>query len=139
MRKPRAIIFDDEVIILDLLKALLAKRGYEVLTYSEPVICPLYEKSGDKCDKEYPCADVVITDLQMPRMSGIELLHCQLERGCPVTIKNKALVTTELDTENEETVRKLGCAFIGKPIKLSVLGDWLDGCETRFDLSRPLA
>jgi len=42
MRKRRAIIFDDEPVVLLVLKDFFETRGYEVLAFREPVICPVY-------------------------------------------------------------------------------------------------
>ena len=45
MRKWRAVVIDDEEIIVHLLKDCLSLGSYEVLSYTGPVICPIsYEK-----------------------------------------------------------------------------------------------
>ena len=135
MRKRRAIIFDDEPIILLVLKDFLVSRGYEVLLYDEPVECPLYN-GGDSCRSEAPCGDIVLTDYKMPRMNGIELLQAQARNGCKLTAKNKALMTGFMDERKAGEVRELGAAFFEKPLPFDVLGQWLDECEQRMDLDR---
>jgi len=52
MRKPRAIIFDDDIFILILLKDFFLMRGYEVLHLSGPtIVCPLYGDEGEEAVK----------------------------------------------------------------------------------------
>jgi DNA-binding response OmpR family regulator len=63
MRKPRVIIYDDDVNILNLLKDFFSRIDYEVLTYSEPIVCPIREKNADNCIDHNPCADIILTDL----------------------------------------------------------------------------
>ena len=136
MRKIRIIIFDDDVVTLRLLKILLTDRNYEVLSFNEPIICPIYEKNTGNCTKDNQCADIIITDFEMPKMNGSELLQKQSERGCKVDIRNKAIISGNIDNEN--VIKKLGYAFFKKPIELSELIEWLNECEKRVDLSLPL-
>lgn len=137
MRKRRVIIFDDEPVVLLVLEDFFTSRGYEVLTYGAPVDCPLYN-GEESCRNEAPCGDIVLTDYQMPRMNGIELLQTQARRGCKLNSKNKALMTGFMDGEKAEAVQALGAAFFEKPLPLDVLGRWLDECEQRMDLSQPV-
>lgn len=138
MRRRRAILFDDEPSVLELLDAVLSRRGYEVMSFSEPVVCSIYENNADTCINEYPCADVIITDFNMPRMTGIQLLKKQMESGCRLSSKNKALISACLDEEAQNSIEQLGCSFLSKPFRLSTLSLWLDDCEKRIDLSMPL-
>lgn len=138
MRKRRAVVIDDERIIVDLLAEFFSTRGYEVLSYTAPVVCPLREAEGKPCDSEYPCADVIITDFKMPGMNGLDLLEEQFMQGCKVRGENKALTSGYLDGESHSGMKQRGYAFFQKPIDFSKLSAWLDECETRMDLSRPL-
>jgi DNA-binding NtrC family response regulator len=61
------VIVDDEADLLDLLTLILTeKTDYNILTTSEP------KQALDWC-REYN-ADVLISDLRMPQLEGIELL-----------------------------------------------------------------
>ncbi|HWR58654.1 MAG TPA: response regulator [Thermodesulfovibrionales bacterium] len=138
MRKPTVIIFDDDLINLKVLKSLItATRDYEVLTFDRPVDCPVY---GDieSCAGLNPCADIIITDYKMPGMTGIEMLHRQEQRGCGVDMRNKAVMSADLDDKQQEIIKGLGWAFFEKPFKFNNLLAWLDECEKRIDLSVPL-
>ena len=53
MRKLKVIIFDDEVMILHMLNRWFSQKGYEVLTFNEPAVCPIYEKNEEKQHVEH--------------------------------------------------------------------------------------
>ncbi len=138
MRKRRAVIIDDEEIIVDLFKDFFFERKYEVLAYTGPVVCPMRDEKGNLCNTVYPCADVIITDFEMPRMNGLELLQEQSRHGCNLKRENKAVMSGHLDEESHWKVKQLGYAFFQKPIDFSKFSAWLDECEKRMDLSQPL-
>ena len=54
IRKKRAVIYDDDDMILKVLKEFLSMRDYEVFTFQSPVICPLGEIAKNLCLKPYP-------------------------------------------------------------------------------------
>jgi len=137
MRKRRAIIFDDEPVVLLVLKDFFETRGYEVLAFREPVICPVYGNTTG-CTNKAPCGDIVLADHGMPTMTGIELFHAQARNGCQLTSKNKALLTGYMDDRRMQDIKDLGIAFFEKPVPFDMLGRWVDECEPRMDLSLPL-
>lgn len=139
MRKKRAILIDDEPFILDLLRKFFEDSGYEVITLSEPHACPVYADAGrEVCQSRFPCADLIITDMKMPRMSGLELLRQQREMHCKLDIRNKALISGFLSDEEEAQMRDLGCSFFRKPFRLSELVPWITECSQRMDLDTRL-
>ncbi len=138
MRKRRAVVIADEEIIVDLFKDFFSTRKYEVFSFTSPVVCPICEKNGNLCNTSYPCADVIITDFNMPDMNGLELLQEQSKHGCKLRKENKALMSGYLDKESYRKVKQLGYAFFQKPIEFSEISAWLDECEKRVDLSQPL-
>jgi len=137
MRKRRAIIFDDEPVVLLVLKDFFETRGYEVLAFREPVICPVYGDTAG-CMNKAPCGDIILADYGMPTMTGIELLQAQARNGCKLTSKNKALLTGYRDDRKMQDIRDLGIAFFEKPVLFDELARWVDECESRMDLSLPL-
>jgi two-component system, probable response regulator PhcQ len=60
-------IVDDEPNILSALKRSLRKEGWQILTYSDPLLA-VNELSQIACD-------LIISDYRMPGMNGVELLH----------------------------------------------------------------
>ena len=137
MRRRRAILVDDEPVVLNMLKMFFELRGYDVIACREPVRCPVYEDHA-KCGNLRPCADVVITDYRMPKMSGIELLEAQARMGCKLASRNKVVISGYLDEPELRKIEELGCAFLQKPFTPEELEAWLVGCEERMDLTKPL-
>jgi CheY-like chemotaxis protein len=138
MRKRRVMIFDDERIILSMMRYYFNVRGgYEVFTYDSPQICPIWKQDTD-CSRRAPCADIVIADLMMPKMTGVELFKAQARRGCRVPVKHKMLMSGFFDKLNSKDVLELGCAVFEKPIDFNRLSIWLLSCEMNMDLSTPL-
>jgi DNA-binding NtrC family response regulator len=137
MRKKRAIIVDDEAVVLNLLKMFLELRKYEVIACREAFSCTIY---GDhtKCDNLQPCTDVLITDNRMPKMSGIEMLEAQERMGCKLIPGNKVVISGFLDECEFKKIGELGCAFLQKPFTPEEMEAWLVGCEERMDLTKPL-
>jgi CheY-like chemotaxis protein len=139
VRKPRVILCDDEVMIRDAFGRLLERRGYEVICSDTPITCTICRNGVDSCRQHTLLADILITDQIMPGMKGIELLEMLHRNGCKLDSRNKALITGCIDSTIEERVKELNCKFFPKPVRFSLLNEWLDDCETRFDLSQPLA
>jgi CheY-like chemotaxis protein len=139
MRKLRAVLIDDQEIVVNVLRDYLLTRNYEVLSYTNPAACPIHDVKGNYGCMDNPCADVIITDFKMPGMNGLELLREQSAYGCKLTKENKAVMSGYIDEESHEQIQHLGHAFFQKPIAFSRLAAWLDDCEKRVDLSRPLS
>lgn len=139
MRKPRAIVCDDEELILELFRSILEMMGYEVLTAATPMTCPFYREHADSCPQHNRCADILITDHNMPVMTGLELLEIQHQKGCKLISRNKALITGIGDPTLRAKAELIGCQFITKPVSASTLIAWIRECEKRIDLSEPLA
>jgi response regulator RpfG family c-di-GMP phosphodiesterase len=137
IRRPRAVIIDDDIVIMALLRTYFHLRGYDVLTYREPRVCPLSEEDTE-CRLNRPCADIMLVDFSMPRMNGIEILSAQSAKKCKLTAKNKALITGYSDLLSQSIIDELSCAFFEKPLDFNLLAAWFDECEKRIDLSQPL-
>jgi len=139
MRKLRVILCDDENMVLDVFRHLFERMGYEVLTADTPITCAFYREHANTCPQHDRCTDILITDHNMPNMTGLELLEMQHHRGCKLTSKNKALMTGNADSRLSEHAAVLGCQFFSKPVSISTIIAWVKDCEKRVDLSDPLA
>ncbi len=138
MRKRRAIVFDDDQVLLSLFTEFFSLIGYEVFAYAAPLLCPVAGENASACTRAYPCADVLIVDNQLLGMNGLDLLCAQSRHGCKLTNRNKALMAGFIDEEAQKIVDQMGYAFFKKPLDLKVLSDWVRECEKRTDLSHPL-
>ncbi len=75
-RKPKVMVLDDDPNVCETLKLYLRKAGYDVEAYTDPVAA--------KERLEIAEFDVVITDLMMERIDGLEMLHI-IKRISPST------------------------------------------------------
>ena len=72
--KSRILILDDEKNYLLVLEALLSDAGYAVTPINDPEMAVSYLEEAE--------VDVVITDMKMPKMSGLEVLQ-HVKRNSP--------------------------------------------------------
>ena len=61
------IVVDDELELASLFKAFLKDEGYDVVSFTDPVLALVYYK--ETADKH----SLIITDLRMPGICGIDL------------------------------------------------------------------
>jgi DNA-binding response OmpR family regulator len=136
MRKARIMIFDDDPFILQILGNYFSNMDFEVQPFPEPVSCCPCESIGS-CSS--PCADIVITDFRMPELNGIDLLYCQRQCGCTISIENIAIVSGNMPEEHLPDAYEVAGMFFQKPFSLAELGAWAKECISRVDLTLPLS
>jgi len=109
IRASRILIVDDQKMVRELLKIYLTNGGYENL---------LFAADGDEALDIIAAAnpDLVVLDLQMPRMSGLEV--CKKLRADPKHELLPVLVQTAADSaeDRKEIFRSGATDMVGKPI-----------------------
>jgi two-component system response regulator PilR (NtrC family) len=106
--KPRILVTDDEESIREFLDIMLRKEGYEVTCVEDG------KQAADILKKK--TFDMVISDLQMPNMTGIELLK-HVREAYPEVIF--MLITAFGTTESAVEAMKMGAYdYITKPFKI---------------------
>ncbi len=136
--RPRAIIFEEVESLRNLLTVALRDRNYDVCSFPDPSICPLYNDSRCTCPQEFPCGDLLILDNNFPRMSGLALIQRHVEKGCKGPVTNTAIMSDNWSAEDLETARNLGCKIFEKPFRFKDFSDWLDSREKTFDPQRKI-
>ncbi len=126
VRKPRIIVFDDDTVFLKALERYFSMKNYEVRCFNQPILCTPCENSCINI-----CADIIIADFDMRLINGIELLNRQLQKGCPIDIKNKAIMSGVLSNVEAYT-------FFRKPFPASEIDDWIKERVGSFVLETPL-
>lgn len=135
--KLRALVFDDEPIIREHLATLLERRGYEVFSYDRPGQCQFGAASADPCRTDVCCADVIVSDIQMPGENGLDFIERLKQQACqqpPVAIVSGSWTDNEV-----QRAARLGCRCFCKPIDVNELAEWLSTIEKRVDPERRLA
>lgn len=110
IRKPLILVVDDEPQILRVMRASLPPRGYEVVTVRSG------QEALDQIQKEMP--DLIILDLVMPEMSGLEVCrHVREFASVPI------LVLSAKGSEHDKVIAlDLGADdYVTKPFSMDEL------------------
>jgi two-component system response regulator PilR (NtrC family) len=107
-RQSRILVVDDERSMREFLDIFFRREGYEVITAQSVDEALLAVEADDY--------DLVITDIQMPGRSGLDLLHEVRERSPETPV---VMITAFATTENAITAMKQGAYdYITKPFKV---------------------
>jgi DNA-binding NtrC family response regulator len=105
------VIIDDNPGSLEMLGAALAQSGIEVYTASDP------EDGLDLVHQKHP--QIVLTDLKMPRLDGLEVLDRIMEFDPAIDV---ILMTAHYSTESAvEAIRRGASDYWNKPVSISSL------------------
>jgi len=135
--KPRILIVDDELSMREFLSILLELEGYEVLTAADAALAQERLASSR--------IDLVISDVQMPGLNGIELL-AWIKKETPDTAV--LLITAFSTAEQAVEAMKLGAYdYLAKPFKVeeikilvrNALENRTCGGKTGYCVRRPVS
>jgi DNA-binding NtrC family response regulator len=101
-------VVDDEAVIAQTVEIILRNAGYEARSFSEP------EAALDAVTTESP--DLLVTDMAMPEMNGIELATRiqELRPCCKVLVVSGQLSTSALVAKAENAGHHFD--FLSKPV-----------------------
>ena len=133
----RAFIFDDQKEIRQALWSLFNNRGYEVFTFPHPGACPLSKEELCRCSIEETCADLILSDVNMPIKNGLEFLEEQIKKGC--RCKHFALMSGSFTDEEFYEAKSLGIKIFKKPFSVTEIINWLNEIEKDIVPTRKLA
>jgi DNA-binding NtrC family response regulator len=111
--KPAAslLIIDDNAGSLEMLSTALAQPGLEICTAGDP------EEGLDVFCSRHP--QIVLTDLVMPKMTGIEVLERIMEIDPSTDV---ILMTAHYSSESAvEAIKKGACDYLNKPVPIAAL------------------
>ena len=103
----RILVADDESHIVLVVSLKLRNAGFEVLTASDG------EEAAELCLSERP--DLLITDYQMPLLTGLELCHKLRLDERTKSIPAIMLTARGFDIEPQEMIDAGIAAFLAKP------------------------
>jgi DNA-binding NtrC family response regulator len=126
-RKTTILVLDDEPIVLKRLRPALEKAGYEVEVFSRSS-----EAMARVMDKNF---DIVITDLKMPGLDGMQFLT-MVKQGSP---KTEVIVITGFATmETAKESFQMGVFdFLAKPFKLAEIQEIVKKAEAKILQGEP--
>jgi CheY-like chemotaxis protein len=116
-RRPRLLLVEDAPFLRYAFSRLLRLHGYEVVEAND---------GREALDCVEACRpDLVVTDLMMPVMDGVELIR-ELHRNPKTAELPVVAITADATSQSEQRARDAGaCDFIAKPIDLPSLLDRL--------------
>src|SRR5438045_1934981 len=124
MAKTKVLIVDDEPAIREVLEMILTEWGYEVRLASDGAEAKELVESYDP--------EIVISDVVMPQLSGLDLLRC-LKAGNPG--RPVILVTAHASIDIAVESMKQGAQdFITKPMDYPKLRSILKAAESDIEL-----
>jgi len=123
----RVVLIDDETAIIACLGNALRQKGYEVEAYRSATEClDAYQGNSSACKKH---SDVILTDIDMPHMDGIEFLNLLHKNNCPC--RHVALMTGNmLDDARLQKIEKSGVKLFLKPFSISEFMGWVSLIQT---------
>jgi CheY-like chemotaxis protein len=121
MRKSaqKILIAEDEEIVLRLFSLFLERQGFSVISARDG------QEALQKYLREKP--DLLLTDINMPRMSGIELLAKIRERDKDLPT---IFVSGQIDEKRDELAQDPKVEFMVKPVDYTLLCSRIENALT---------
>jgi two-component system, NtrC family, response regulator HydG len=111
--KPHILVVDDDLETRELLQAFFQPKGYITTLYDDP------ERALEDLSREKIRADVILTDLMLPHLSGIEFTKKLRASGVETPI---VLITSKKSMETViEAIEAGAYDFVVKPLHLTQL------------------
>ncbi|WP_096895737.1 response regulator [Candidatus Scalindua japonica] len=134
--KLKAIALEDNDSLRTLIYGILKDRGYEVHAFSEPFLSPLCHDYEFPCPEGHICPNIIITDIDMPNMTGFEFIEYQKSKGCKT--QHIGIMSGSWTNENIKHAKRLACHMFNKPFKIGEIKKLLDECEKKLDRNSKL-
>lgn len=120
-------LFDDDDLVRTMLTAALVRQGYDVEAFAAHEDWDGCRIERCECNDESCCADVIISDFDMPSMNGLEFFKKVQAGGCRV--RQRAIITGLLTSQIKNAAAEMDCAVFSKPFHLQDIYFWLEQCE----------
>ena len=124
--QPRALIIDDEATIRTALRRYFARRGWTVDEAEDGQVALAALSVADAGSY-----DVIISDLKMPGLTGIEL-HDRLRASRPELLGRLVFSTGDVASpQASDFVARTTCPVLQKPFELAILGELVERIRRR--------
>lgn len=125
--KPTVFVVDDDVAVQDSLKALLESADLKVATYGSGV--------DFLADHDQHCQGCIVLDLDLPVMSGLEILEALASRKSNMPV---IIITGRADQATRERSLRTGAiALLEKPMRGELLLNAIDRALERCPVVGP--
>lgn len=116
MTKVSLLIVDDDASLRDILQVAAARTGIFSPIVTAPDGATAWDLLRSLPEKDRP--ELVVTDLAMPRMTGLELLNAIKHDPALHGIQVGIITSSDLPNDREEALAAGACAFLSKPMRL---------------------
>jgi len=123
--KKKALVIDDDPCCLAVCVECLRDKGLHV----SPLLCPtckMMELNLETCPMNAPCYDIVLSDNNMPKMTGLDFFSFLAQRGCKVPPHCKALISGDISPKDQKRAESMGYKVFQKPTPLHLIDSWID-------------
>ena len=107
----RILVIDDDEDILNLFSDFLKKEGYGVTSFLDPL------KALEEIHRRPQRYSIIITDVRMPGISGIELIR----RICKINHDIKVIIISAFELNGEDLSNIRYDNFMEKPVHIHYL------------------
>jgi chemotaxis protein histidine kinase CheA/ActR/RegA family two-component response regulator len=125
VRKGRVLLVDDSISVRKFVGHMLEKAGFDVTTATD---------GADALTRLGECRfDVMVTDLEMPRLNGYELLE-DVRRRAATRDLPVVILTTRSGAKHQSLARRLGVShYVTKPVTEDVFVRLIESLALRGD------
>jgi len=127
-----ALVFDDDIFFRNFLTETLASLHLEVTTFSSHA--SFLSRINAECGlgDATPCPDFILTDNQMPGMTGLEFVKRIKLMGCKIPNQNIAIISGRWTEEELDAANQLGCKVFQKYNSPDQIRAWIEEAEKRI-------
>jgi CheY-like chemotaxis protein len=111
-------------------------RGYEVVTFPEPGLCPLHVVQECPCPAGTTCTDLIISDVNMSGTNGIDFVEGLIQKGCRQ--RHIAIMSGNFSEADLARTSRFGCTLFSKPLAMDALTAWVEEAERSIPAERKL-
>ena len=130
--KTRIFFVDDDEQNRKLMKRFLELNGYEVFVFETGKVCEIDEEQKCMLGEGGICADIIISDIHMPLISGIEFVEKLISSQCKCA--NIALVSGGWTSDKIQKAKDFNCKIFEKPFEFNDILGWIRECEKKSQL-----
>jgi CheY-like chemotaxis protein len=122
------LLFDDDNFFRTLLADTLKELDFQVVSYPSPGV--FLARLNNEAAAAWP--DYILTDNQMPGMSGMEFVQKISRLGCNTPKQRIGIISGRWDNADLETARKQGYKIIEKYNSPDQIRAWVEETKGNF-------